>query len=581
MIKHQEGGNYFYNHDLKTAFPKRAYDNFDIQRLTLTKISKETQTDHIELETYVIKQEPPEDSSESQEHYFPKGRHEEWSTEGEVKIYNSGEIIPTNAVEIKYDCIQRVDAEMLTTTQMEFEEGAINTMPSSMKSHNVQTKLSELLTMADAVRHIKDEKLINVCKQEINLTRIKTVDNGLTNHKTKRGRKGKLENVKKKGTHKSETNVMSKSRSANEVRNANRKLRVGERKFKFPKDQSIQQFTCKICEAVYDTKFRWEIHIEDKHYHSYKLQCEKCFVPYVDDDDIMSHNCNVSFILTHVCPGCVDENEFRYRSNLVRHLEKDHANVFPLTCEICQKRLVSELDQRYHMTVHDPTLKYCKVCDKQCVNLLELDDHNLIHCGIRRYTCHLCQHAFKTKASLKMHLVKHGINQRLCMCERCGRSFHHPQLLAKHIAGYCNDRTYVCGLCNAQLGSMETLKRHKRTHTGERPYICEKCGVAFARSAGLKYHIKYKHSFEKNFKCSQCDKAFVKRATLQRHERVHLKIYPYDCEQCGKQFATKWNLKSHVRRHTGETPYICSKCGLGFAHNVVRKTHETKCNNIS
>lgn len=315
--------------------------------------------------------------------------------------------------------------------------------------------------------------------------------------------------------------------------------------------QNTKNFPCRMCGVTCDTRMHLEKHIEDKHYHCYELQCDKCFVPFVDDDEFPNHNCSISFVLTHVCLSCNDGIEFRFKSNLVRHLKREHNNTFPVICNVCHRHLVSELDRRRHMFQQHNALRDCKTCNKHFHTLMQLEDHELnVHVGDARYKCHLCEKSYKTKTTLIHHMSEHGIELKL---------------------------KYFCTECNKGFYRKKEFILHNRRHTGEKPFVCDQCGDTFLISGSLNRHRKYKHTFEKQFKCTMCSKSFVTNGGLQRHERVHRKITPFSCEYCGKLFGNNWNLKAHRRQHTGETPYKCFKCGHGFAHNVVRKTHESKC----
>ncbi|XP_045195373.2 zinc finger protein ZFP2-like [Mercenaria mercenaria] len=585
LLQHSEGGNYLYRNDLRTAFPKQSNVSCSTQTLSPDSLSKEVQTDDPPVINETEIKEETEDDVRNEtvveagfidtrqltdENYVDDGMQIGWKEknffedlENKVK-YTETEVSQTNVSAELPVCFQAEKLFLLhndtfsattsAATQYVFELDAnadayddSHTAKDDKKKKSKGNKCKIVDTNydkhGDRLLNSETEVLINN-KNEVSKTR-----------KRKKGKKNFWKRKKKVCIDLSKLDVKDKS----EVQSS--------------------QFICRVCESIFTNRPRWEMHIEDKHYHEYDLQCGSCFLPFVSDEETSSHNCSISFNLTHSCLSCKDKKEYRFEKNLIKHIECEHDNIFPLSCEVCGKLLLSELVQRKHLAEHDPSFRHCNLCNKDFIGrpLIQLDDHLLKHDGIMRYRCHLCNEAYHKKISLSLHLTtKHEIGKSLCVCEHCGHSFPHPRQLYKHVKNVCTKHKVFCEICEKWFSSTY-IYTHKKLHSGERPFICEKCGDSFPLADSLKIHMKYKHTFEKKFKCMQCEKAFVKLSTLQRHERVHLKICPHICDYCGKQFSTNWNLKAHMRQHTGEAPYKCSKCGAGFAHNVVRKTHEAKC----
>lgn len=416
------------------------------------------------------------------------------------------------------------------------------------------------------------KKLSDILKMQVNGKTNKADKSALS----KNDRKG-VKNIVNESALKGSTSVLSD----NDVNKNNSVDKDDNFEMDLQEDSVLQQkksFACMLCKKDFRAKKYWEQHIEWFHYHSYSIQCEKCFHPFSNVDEIPFHNCCLSAVTKHVCLQCEDKKPFRYWTNLLKHVQIKHKNKFPLKCEKCKRKLLSELEKRRHMVKHDMSLLRCTYCLKQFKAIVDFDSHMTNHTGETKFLCHLCEVKFRMKRQLRDHLVTaHGIGDKRFMCEKCGISFIHMSALSAHRKSVCGDRTYECNQCGKIFRHISSLRYHKGSHAGVRSYICDMCGASYTHSMTLKNHIKSKHTNEREFKCSMCDKAFVKISTLQRHERVHFKIRPYVCEFCKKEFSTRWNLKAHLRQHTGDTPYKCSVCGLGFAHNVVKKTHEAKC----
>ena len=353
-------------------------------------------------------------------------------------------------------------------------------------------------------------------------------------------------------------------------------------------DNSVPErktYSCTICNIRISIGSRqaWEIHVEHRHYHEYPFQCEMCYVPCHDQDELAVHNCSLALSESHECMQCPDKKQFKYRCNLEDHIKDEHDRKYPMKCETCHLPLISELEKRKHMAKHDPSLLICGYCSKQMKTVGELDSHLPNHTGETKFHCHICDKKYRKKAYLRDHIFRIHASEdaKQCICEKCGSSFAHSKVLYDHRRSSCGEPIYECDLCDKKFCQKTSLKYHIRNHTGDRPFICDFCGDRFIYRNTLSSHIKHRHTNDRQFKCSMCEKSFVKLCTLQRHERVHLKIKMYTCEYCKKEFSTNWNLKAHMRQHTGATPYTCTMCGLGFAHNVVRKTHEAKCKGVT
>ncbi|XP_045198870.2 zinc finger protein 883-like [Mercenaria mercenaria] len=609
LLQHPGGGSYLYRNDLRTAFPKQSIVSCGTQTLSSNTVSKEVQT----YDLSVIN----ESEIKEEEVVVP----DETIVKAEV---DTDDLTDTNHLE-NYTHVDSLVINHIQDLEIEYEHTDKDvSLPSVSNELSDSIYIEKLHSLCDkSVSDVAITKYLLQPNKGFDVHTDTSVNDGsyqFVGDKKRRSKRIKCKQMSIDDTANKDTmlnidretngikirvksktyqtnsvfdestdtwlnsgNDMSEDKSKesvdmekSELKNCNNLLK-GNTGRKFPLLNS--QLACRICEKAFSNRASWEMHIEDKHYHEYDLQCGSCFLPFASEKETSSHNCSMSFVLTHSCLICKGKKEYRHKSSLKMHIKREHDNIFPLKCEICYKLLVSELEQRQHGAEHDPSSKSCKLCNKSFKMLVNLDDHVLKHDGILRYRCHLCDKSLQYKYSLSLHLAtKHGVGVEQCICENCGRSFLHPDLLSKHARETCakTKRKVFCDLCNKWL-NITSLKSHRRIHSGEKPYVCEKCGDKFVRSDELRNHTKYKHTFEKNYKCTQCEKAFVERRTLQRHERVHLKIRLYSCDYCGKPFSTNWNLKAHMRQHTGEAPYNCSKCGAGFAHNVVRKTHEAKC----
>uniref|UniRef100_H9H659 Uncharacterized protein n=1 Tax=Monodelphis domestica TaxID=13616 RepID=H9H659_MONDO len=121
---------------------------------------------------------------------------------------------------------------------------------------------------------------------------------------------------------------------------------------------------------------------------------------------------------------------------------------------------------------------------------------------------------------------------------------------------HTGEKRFECNHCGKAFRSRNRLVTHQNVHTGEKPYECNQCGKVFTYESRLNVHQRI-HTGEKPFKCNQCGKAFTHKSGLTVHQRIHSGEKPYECNLCGKAFSQKSSLTVHQRIHSGEKPYDC------------------------
>ena len=87
-------------------------------------------------------------------------------------------------------------------------------------------------------------------------------------------------------------------------------------------------------------------------------------------------------------------------------------------------------------------------------------------------------------------------------------------------------KKFRCELCNVAFASNKHLKKHiDGVHKGLKEHKCDFCGKDYSSKNVLKLHIKQVHKGIKDYKCQYCDKFFGQQQILKRHvEGVHKDI---------------------------------------------------------
>lgn len=436
---------------------------------------------------------------------------------------------------------------------------------------------------------------------------------------------------------------------------------------------SVENFPCLVCGLSFQTEDKLRIHftehknkINAMRRTQYKpiLECGACKIKFTTRKDFILHKCSKPILkilqndtVNLYCHSCDKhfktferaelhrsyhngaeklsceqcQESFETENALRYHVNFEHENGEPFTCQHCGHRFFFKYNHDKHLKVHESTTYQCSLCNKTFKDLEKVTNHiethgvsntdnaskpNLkcpkcdlqftkkthylyhlenFHDGdinnIRRmpsliqYQCKICSERFTLSQDVIIHRTVHWKSYDSCLphvCEYCGEAHPSPNALARHRRIlHPDEQPYVCTICDMTTRTLYEARVHRKTHTGnvnppQKPfskiYICDNCPSLFSDKASFLSHKK-SHRVTKGFQCEYCQKIFPERHRLIVHRRQHTGEKPFSCGVCGKKFAQTSAMYTHALLHTGETPHSCDLCGRRFRIKSDRDNH--------
>ncbi|XP_053401417.1 uncharacterized protein LOC123550620 isoform X2 [Mercenaria mercenaria] len=284
-------------------------------------------------------------------------------------------------------------------------------------------------------------------------------------------------------------------------------------------------YRCCLCNKQFISKYQLECHMKKLHTKLWakKVKCKICLMLFETEKAMLKHKVthrkpqgseeqkSRSEPSQHKCSYC--EKSFKWKRNLVSHVETYHKDSDPQTCGVCNK-------------------------------------------------------VFPDKESIKAHMLEHQVKKESHTCKVCDKSFQKESSLRMHEAQLHKPKSTTgvgmsCDICKESFPTKIKLLEHMLSHTSVMPHKCDICSASFKQEFRLKAHklthkIKDKQSGVKNATDKSKGHA-VKGKEIDKNKK-EVKPIKYKCKKCSKQFDKIWLLRSHVAK--SHKPKIVVKTSL-------------------
>ncbi|XP_030053566.1 zinc finger protein 160 isoform X2 [Microcaecilia unicolor] len=105
----------------------------------------------------------------------------------------------------------------------------------------------------------------------------------------------------------------------------------------------------------------------------------------------------------------------------------------------------------------------CSFCRKAFARISGLRRHSLIHTGHRPFGCHLCGKTFRQLSHLERHKRIHT-GERRYHCTTCQKAFRESSDLLRHQQIHTREKCFRCPLCLKTYTQLRYLKMHRLKH---------------------------------------------------------------------------------------------------------------------
>ncbi|XP_075222193.1 uncharacterized protein LOC142324933 isoform X2 [Lycorma delicatula] len=236
----------------------------------------------------------------------------------------------------------------------------------------------------------------------------------------------------------------------------------------------------------------------------------------------------------------------------------------------------------------------CMDCEKFVQTKKDYALHKFFIHEEEPFKCYIdvCGCKFWSKAALDVHEMDVH-NRHMHVCLRCNERFHTLKKKRIHMQKFHSDeisKSYDCKICNKSFRTAYTLDRHSVVHSNNKLYTCDRCGRLFSLPQILAKHLLWHKRQEGSCDASDDEEGVEYDGDViddeireleeeedeeqQQEEEVELELVEGDCEseEVNKQQEEQSNLVIEEVLSVS-TIFRCPGCNIVFKTKCQLATH--------
>lgn len=175
-----------------------------------------------------------------------------------------------------------------------------------------------------------------------------------------------------------------------------------------------------------------------------------------------------------------DTDYFRVSGNVVNEVQGNCRiqKNGEILCKKCSRKW-NQTEFTHHQC--QPLTIHCKICN-QYIKSFSYQQHKVRHENLRLHKCEICHTGFNQSGHLLTHMEQVHNDQKVYICEICGKGSKTPWLYRSHLKVKHEDKSYSCPHCHYLFSSKGNLETHILAVHDRLRYPCWLCFEKFAAS---------------------------------------------------------------------------------------------------